>query len=179
MGGGAREECDPSIWSNIFIVIQFSAKKLSKQECIPVGCVPPTAIAVFPAMHAPCHACPPRHTHPLLCMPPTMHAPPATHTPCFACPPLCIPPLPCMLPATHTFLSCMPPVPHMPPCHACPHPCGQNSRHTLVKILPCRNFVAGGNNGLTHPPLRLAPPVWEILDPPLFHVHLHSMPPGK
>ena len=68
-------------------------------------------------------------THaPPLCMPPT------THTPCHACTPPC-----------------------MPPCHACPHPCGQNSGHTLVKILPCRNFVAGSNNGLTHPPLRLAP----------------------
>ena len=58
-------------------------------------------------------------------------------------PPPRMPPLPCMPP---------PPRPCMPPGHACPpathapHPCGQNKWHTLLKILPCRNFVAGGNN---------------------------------
>ena len=26
--------------------------------------------------------------------------------------------------------------------------CGQNSWHTLLKILPCPNFVAGGNYGV-------------------------------
>ena len=28
--------------------------------------------------------------------------------------------------------------------------CGQNSWHTLLKILPCPNFVAGGNKGVHH-----------------------------
>ena len=32
--------------------------KNDKQECIPVGCVPPAAVAVSPAMHTPCHTCP-------------------------------------------------------------------------------------------------------------------------
>ena len=63
-----------------------------QQECIPVGCVPPAAIAIFPTTHAPHHARPPHNTYP-----------PATHAPCHACPP-----------TTHT------PLPHMPPRHACP-----------------------------------------------------------
>ena len=43
----------------------FETNQHSEQECIPVGCVPPTALAVSLAMHAsschmpPCHA----HTH--------------------------------------------------------------------------------------------------------------------
>ena len=70
-------------------------KILQVQDCIPVGCVPPTAVAVSPAMQAP----PP-------CMPLTMHAPPTTHAPGHACP------LPCMpLPLPQTC---------MPLCHACP-----------------------------------------------------------
>ena len=41
---------------------------------------------------------------------------------------------------------------HPPYNHACPpnnhaHPhCGQNCWHMLLKILPCPNFIAGGNN---------------------------------
>ena len=31
-------------------------------------------------------------------------------------------------------------------------PCEQNSWHTLLKILPCPNFVAGGNNSNPHKP---------------------------
>ena len=50
----------------------------------------------------------------------------STHTHCHAHPPATYAP-----PTTHA------PMPHMPP-----H--GQNSWHTLVKILPYRNFVAGG-----------------------------------
>ena len=65
--------------------------KLNKRECIPVGCVPPTAMAVSPAMHAPYHARhhPTMHA-PLPCMPPAIHAPP-----CHACPPA-------MYPSCHT-----------------------------------------------------------------------------
>ena len=70
---------------------------------------------------APCNTCSP-------C------TPPATHAPCHAHPLATHAPLPHTLPC-HTC----------PPCHACPHLCGQNSRHTLLKILPCPNFVAGGN----------------------------------
>ena len=69
------------------------------QECIPVGCEPPThwPYLVVSATHAP-----------LPCMPlPAMHAPamhylPATHTPCHACPP-----------AMHV------PLPYMSHCHTC------------------------------------------------------------
>ena len=94
-----------------------------RQECIPVGCVPPAAIAIFPATHTPCHTCSP-----------AMHAP--HHT----CPLPCMP-LPCTPPAMHMPPPCMPiPLPCMPP-----H-CGQNSWHTLVKTLPCRNFGAGSKN---------------------------------
>ena len=63
-----------------------------KQECIPVGCVPPAAIAIFlphlpPATHTPA-----MHI-PLPCTPPATHAPP-----CHAHPPAMHIPLPCMLP---------------------------------------------------------------------------------
>ena len=108
------------------------------QECIPVECLTSAAVAVSPAMHAPCHGCPllamhatchacplpcmpTCHTCPLPCMPPCHtcplphmplpHMPPVIHAPCYACP-----------------LSCMPPVTHAPsptmhaPCHAYPLP---------------------------------------------------------
>ena len=107
-----------------------------------------------PVMHPP--SCMPPATHtPLPCMPPAMHAPHHTHPPCHACPPPCTPPtmhapLPCM-PPHHTLPchTCPPPhtlphATHAPPYHACPSP-GQNSWHRLLKILPCPNFVAGGN----------------------------------
>ena len=139
------------------------------RECIPVGCVPATHAAA--AMHAPCHACPlPRMHHPAIhapqprmaptihttlpCMPPpctchpamhapTTHAPPAIHGLCHAPPP-------------HIESTPYPPHAHMPPithvaCHACTppamhtHPYEQNDWQTPVKILPCSNFIAGGN----------------------------------
>ena len=75
---------------------------------IPVGCVPPAAVAVSPAMHAPHHAHPPCAHAPLSCTPllPCItchhaHAHPLTmlkchaHTPyhaCIACPPCHAPP---------------------------------------------------------------------------------------
>ena len=138
------------------IMLRFLEQPEIKQACIPVECVPPAhwPYLVVSAKHAPCHTCPP-----------ATHAPPATHTPlpcmlpCHACPlphmpplptmhasPLCMPlprmsqlPLPCM-PPPHT-----PPAMHAPPRLHMPPPCGQNSWHTLLKILPCPNFVAGGN----------------------------------
>ena len=102
-----------------------------------------------------CHTSQPCHACPLPCMPPAMH-PLACTTPCHTCPPLpCMPPTmqiphhacpPATYPpAVHIPLPCMPSLPHItPPRHACP-PCGQNSWHMLLKILPCPNFVAGGN----------------------------------
>ena len=36
-----------------------------------------------------------------------------------------------------------------PPVQPCTPPHGQNCWHTLLKILPCPNFVAGGNNQAT------------------------------
>ena len=68
------------------------------QECIPVGCVPPAAVAVSPATHAPPpphHARPwphmtPCYAHPLShAYPPVTHAPPLSH----ACSPTTHPPL--------------------------------------------------------------------------------------
>ena len=101
---------------------------MPEQECIPVGCVLPTAIAAFS-----CHACPLPHT-----------CPPAMHAPCHAGPTTCPPAMQAPVthacsPATHT----LPYHAHIPPCHACP-PCEQNSWHMLVKTLPCHNFVVGG-----------------------------------
>ena len=80
------------------------------QECIPVGCVPPSAVAVSPATHVP--------------SPFTMHDPFTTHAP----------PLPCMpVFAMHAHPSQRmfhPPLPHpplfaihMPLHHARPQPC--------------------------------------------------------
>ena len=65
-----------------------------QQKCIPVGCVLPAAIAVFPATHTP----------------PLPRMPPATLTHHHARPPPHTPP-----PATH-------PLPCMPPCHTRPLP---------------------------------------------------------
>ena len=122
----------------------FTTRNYTKQECIPVGCVPPThwpylivsamhapppcmspCHAHPPAMHAPCHACP------LPCMPPTMHVPHHTCPTCHTCPPPCNPPAthapchahppPCMPPATHTP-AMHPPAMHAP-CHVHPPPC--------------------------------------------------------
>ena len=47
-----------------------------KQECIPVGCVPSTAVAVSPATHARPAMHAPHHTCPLTCLSLAMHAAP-------------------------------------------------------------------------------------------------------
>ena len=76
----------------------------AKQECIPVGCIPPKVSRGICRERGGrlCQACPP-----------ATHTPPVIHAPFHACP------LPCMPPATYAHLPCMPPLPHTPPCHAC------------------------------------------------------------
>ena len=49
-------------------VVHILSLKIVKQECIPVGCVPPAAVAVSPAPHA---------SHPPPCMPPLPLMPPS------------------------------------------------------------------------------------------------------
>ena len=78
--------------------------------------------------------CPPPHMLPYHACPPSHVCPPSMHVSCHAhpSPPPLTPPLPHTSPAMHAS------------------PCWQNSWHTLLKILPCPNFVAGGNNHVTH-----------------------------
>ena len=94
---------------------------------------------------------------PVGCVPPVAVFPathaPATHAPLPCMPPVMHAPLPRMPLTTDALLTHMPPPPH----HL------QNSGHTYVKILPCRNFVAGGNDcceltfpeNLGHIPMKL------------------------
>ena len=115
---------DISVW--IYFII-------NKNAWIPVGCVPSTAVTVFPAMH-PRHACPP-----------AMHTPPAMHAPCHTCPPAMHAPLPVMAPC-HTWpLPCMPhhacPLPHRhpamnAPCKACPLPHTPPAMHAPLQHMP-------------------------------------------
>ena len=76
---------------NLTATVQFWPLKIFwKQECIPVGCVPPAAIAVFPNTHQTTPHPPTPYTppSPTTCMPPAMHAPPPLHIPsCHTCPP--------------------------------------------------------------------------------------------
>ena len=111
---------------------QIIKDKHQRQECIPVGCVPPAAVAVSPAMHAP------PHTNPL-----AMHTcPPAMHTPNHACL------RPCMPPTMHGPDHADPhayPLPHMPsamqaPCHVCLL-YGQTDTYENITFT---NFVCGG-----------------------------------
>ena len=60
-----------------------------KQECIPVGCLPSAAVAIFFAMHTPCHARPlAKHTVHRIYHP-TTHAVFAMHAPLCHAPPHC------------------------------------------------------------------------------------------
>ena len=111
----------------------------AKQECIPVGCVPPTVShsicrergggGVY-ARHAPCHTHPSCHTCPLPCMSPAMYAP-----------------------ATYAHLPCMPPfhtrhpAMHLPAMHA-PLP------HTPPTTLLCTEFSTHTYENITLPQLR-------------------------
>ena len=117
------------------------------QECIPVGCVPSSAVAVSLAMHAPPLL--PHMPPPPPCMPPTtMHAPhhhacpPAMHTRCYTGPPP-----PCMPPLHHTH----PPFAmyHAPPLamHApSPPPPDRRNVTRLWKHYLSATTVADGNN---------------------------------
>ena len=125
---------------------QMSSKHNFKQECIPVGCMPSTAVAVTPTP-LPCMP-------PLRCMPPCHTYSPATHAPCHAC-------LPHMSPAMHVPLPCMfpghayPVLPHMssrhtcpfPFCHACP------PRHASSTLLT--KFLTHACENITFPQLLL------------------------
>ena len=70
--------------------LQSQLKGKDKQECIPVGFIPSTAVAISPAMHV----------SPL----PVMHAP-AMHNPCHACPPAMHASPPHTPPAMHATLT--------------------------------------------------------------------------
>ena len=78
-----------------------------------------------PAMHAP------QHAHPLLCIPPAMHAHrPATHTPPPCIPPAMHDPPPSTPPAMHAPCHTCP-LPQTPPCHTHPY-----HRHPLPRMPP-------------------------------------------
>ena len=115
---------------NSFLTRMHSSNMCTTRSLTICHTCPMPATHAAPAMHAP----PPRHTQS-----PAMYAPPHP-SPCHACP------LPHTPPTTHA-----PPTTHPSSHHAhtlhhpCPS-CGQNSWHALLKILPCPNFVAGGNN---------------------------------
>ena len=111
-----------------------------KQECIPVGCVPSTAVAVPPATHAPLP-----HVAPLPCMPPPC-TPPPTHAPpsCHACPPCHT-----HTPAMHAPCQAHPPAMHTP-CHTHPPAMHAPPRDRILgtrlwKHCPPATTVADGN----------------------------------
>ena len=118
----------------ILVQSKCLVKTMTKQECIPVGCVPcvpSAAVAISPVTHIPCHAC---HS--------ATHTPPATHAPLgHACPyHACLPTM--HAPLNHMqLLPCMPPchvhpLPCMPHCHACHHP--THATPTVDRILDTR-----------------------------------------
>ena len=140
-----------------------------KQECIPVGCVPPAHWPYLVVSHASPLAtmyAPHHHTCPLPPrMPPlaTMHAPPHHHTcplpPCMSPATTHAPLLPCMSPAQPPRMPSLPPHPPPPPpprmpphlhaCTPCHHayplpprlsPCGQTD---TCKNITFANFVCG------------------------------------
>ena len=79
----------------------------AKQECIPVGCIPPAhwLYLIASAMHTPCHAHPSPRMHTMPCMAPCHACSPATHTPCHICPPATHAPLQCTSPLWTEFLT--------------------------------------------------------------------------
>ena len=114
-----------------------------EQECIPAGCVPPTAMTVSPATHAspthvPCHASPPPLPcmFPLPCMPLCYAYPTAMHAPAMHTPLPCTTPSHACPPATYARLAT-----HAP-CHACPPSCRQNSWHLWKHYLAATSLRA-------------------------------------
>ena len=142
LNGTIRKDINFVFFGKFLTVLVQKFKKKCKQECIPVGCIPPAAVAISPAMHGPTrhtptmHAPPctpltmhaPHHAYPLPHMPPAMHTP-TTHTAGRTCP------LPCMPLTMHA------PLPHTPPAMHTPL-----DRQTSVKTLPLQTSFAGGNN---------------------------------
>ena len=127
----------PCSHSPTAIAINFASHSKQEEECIPVGCVPPT--------HRPylvvSHACPPTTTHAPhnhTCSPTTMHTQPTTT---HASQP-CTPPQPCMpTPATmHTPLTTM----HAPPRNHAHPPMNRMTNRCKNITLPQTSF-AGGN----------------------------------
>ena len=129
----------------------------TKQECIPVGCVPSAAVAVSHDTHGTpqFHACPHCHTHHLPCMPSTMHA----LLPCMPllpCSPQCHRcPLPCMTmlpPTCHAWPCHAQPSATHAPCHACPP-----TMHAPHHACPCHVWSPLPH---THPCHACPPPLW-------------------
>ena len=112
---------------NILAISPIILMAIMKQECIPVGCLTLTTVAISNDTYAPCHTHPFCHACPLPCMSP-YHAPPPCrsplpHTPyCHVCPPAMHTPLPCTPPTMHN-------PPHIPPCQACPLPHTPSATH--------------------------------------------------
>ena len=112
------------VYSHLWFIRRELLRELfDKQECIPVGCVPPAVVAVCWGVWG-VSASVLAGIHPPRCGSGDPSARPLN------LPPGCGPgDLQGML-------------------GYYPSPCGQNSWHMLLKILPCPNFVADGNNEL-------------------------------
>ena len=119
-------------------VYQWISWNQWKQECIPVGCVPPAAVAVCLGSLPPCML----GNHPVWAWRPTRCGPGdfPSQTPQLS------PRVWASRPARHAGIPSpwrtarhagIPPAMHA----GIPPPCEQNSWHTLLKILPCPNFV--------------------------------------
>ena len=123
-------------------------KKSGEQECIPVGCVPPThlpylRISSYPT-HAPLGAAmhTPQSNH--TCPPWSNHTPPGSNHACpppqsnHACPPGAT------MHAPQSNHACFPPEQPRTPQATMHAPLWTECGQTLLKILPCPNFIAGG-----------------------------------
>ena len=151
---GMKGTCTP-LSPISFIFMQFFGKNLVKQECIPVGCVPParyctgelslteTPQAETPQTKTPLGRDPPDRDPPWQ-RPPRQRPPwvetPQTETPPGQRSPRQRPPW-AETPQTETPL--------------------WTEWHTGVKTLSCHNFIAGGNNRFLAQTLGLAP-LWEV-----------------
>ena len=154
--GVARDGHSPS-WSNPLIFMKSSAKLFLKQECIPVGYVPPAAVAIGGGVCL--SAC--WDTPPLGVGLETPQARPLNF------------PLGCGLGNLQSMLGCHPPgdllqsmLGYHLQCMLGYHPTPVNRITDTCKNRPCPNFVGGGNNKFSTQTQGLELPVWEILDLP-------------
>ena len=174
IGGSGEGVLSALSWSNFFYSHTVFSENLAKQECIPVGCIPPAHWPYLRISSYPTHAPPNNHAHPWATMHPpgaTMHAP--WEQPCM--PPLEQPRMPARAtmhpPGEQPCMPsweqpCMPPKCNHAPPRATMHapqatthtPLWTECGHTLLKILPCPNFVAGGNNSFSPQAQGLAAP---------------------